>query len=189
MMTMTMTAIKPIKTDADHEAALREIDALWGAPVNSSDGDRLDVLVTLVEAYESGRWPLVDMDPVEALECVIRGGEHSRGELAAIIGQSRATEVLKRQRALTLPMIRSIAKAWQLPIEVLARSYRLEESTKDRRAGRRSRIKIERMGAHGPAKSATVVARHSKTGMYSAKKADGSSPSPKARGRSKRPKG
>ena len=103
--------IKPIKTDADHDAALREIEALWGAAEGSTAGDRLDVLATLVEAYEEKRWPLDELDPVEAIEAAMAHDGHSRADLAALIGNSRATEILKRQRALTLPMIRQIGRA------------------------------------------------------------------------------
>jgi HTH-type transcriptional regulator/antitoxin HigA len=60
--------IRPIKTDEDHRAALREIEALWGAAEGSPDGDHLDVLATLVEAYEERRWPIAKRDPIEAIE-------------------------------------------------------------------------------------------------------------------------
>jgi HTH-type transcriptional regulator / antitoxin HigA len=115
--------IKPIKTDADHEAALREIETLWGATDGSSDGDRLDVLATLVEAYEEKRWPLEEMDPVAAIEAAMAHDGHTRADLAQLIGNSRATEILKRQRSLTLPMIRRIAKEWHVPERLLVREY------------------------------------------------------------------
>jgi HTH-type transcriptional regulator / antitoxin HigA len=115
--------IKPIKTDADHEAALREIEVLWGAADGSTEGDRLDVLATLVEAYEEKRWPLDEMDPVEAIEAAMAHDGHSRADLAVLIGKSRATEILKRQRALTLPMIRRISREWHVPERLLVREY------------------------------------------------------------------
>lgn len=115
--------IKPIKTDADHEAALREIEALWGAAEDTVQGDRLDVLATLVEAYEERRWPLDEMDPVEAIEAAMAHEGHTRADLATLIGNSRATEILKRRRALTLPMIRRIAKEWHVPERLLVREY------------------------------------------------------------------
>ena len=118
--------IKPIRTDADHEAALRAIEALWGAPDDTPESDRLDVLATLVEAYEDARWPLEDLDPVEAIEAAMTHEGRSRADLAQLIGKSRATEVLKRQRALTLPMIRRIAAAWNVPERLLVREYALE---------------------------------------------------------------
>jgi HTH-type transcriptional regulator / antitoxin HigA len=115
--------IKPIKTDADHQASLREIEALWGAAEGTPDGDRLDVLATLVEAYEDTRWPLADMDPVEAIEAAMAHEGHTRADLALLIGKNRATEILKRQRTLTLPMIRRIAKEWHVPERLLVREY------------------------------------------------------------------
>lgn len=117
--------IHPIRNDEDHEAALRVIEALWGAEEGSDDGDRLDVLVTLVEDYERRRWPIEPLDPVRAIETAMAMNGHTRAELAALIGQSRATEVLGRRRALTLPMIRKIAEAWRVPERVLVREYAL----------------------------------------------------------------
>ncbi len=119
--------IRPIRTDEDHEAALRAIETLWGAAENTPDGDRLDVLVTLVEAYEATRWPVEELDPVEAIEAAMALGGHSRADLARLIGANRATEVLKRRRALTLPMIRKIAREWRVPERVLVREYVVAE--------------------------------------------------------------
>jgi HTH-type transcriptional regulator / antitoxin HigA len=120
--------IKPIRTDADHDAALREIETLWGAKDGTADGDRLDVLVTLTEAFEERRWPLPELDPVEAIEAAMAHEGHTRADLAALIGKNRATEILKRQRALTLPMIRRIAEAWHVPERVLVREYEVKRA-------------------------------------------------------------
>lgn len=117
--------IRPIRSDADHETALRDIEALWGAEQGSDAGDRLDVLVTLVEAYERHRWPIDPLDPVEAIEAAMAMNDLRRAELAQLIGQSRATEILGRKRALTLPMIRKIAAAWHIPEKVLVQQYDL----------------------------------------------------------------
>lgn len=117
--------IRPIKTDADHSAALVEIERLWGAAEGTSDGDRLDVLATLVEAYEERRWPIVEMDPVEAIEAAMQHEGRTRADLALLIGKSRATEILRRQRALTLPMIRRIAQAWHVPERLLVKEYEI----------------------------------------------------------------
>jgi HTH-type transcriptional regulator / antitoxin HigA len=117
--------IHPIRTDTDHEGALREIEALWGAEEETEAGDRLDVLVTLVEAYESRRWPIEPLDPVEAIETAMQMNGYTRAELAMLIGQPRATEVLARKRALTLPMIRKIASRWRVPEKVLVQEYAL----------------------------------------------------------------
>jgi HTH-type transcriptional regulator/antitoxin HigA len=109
--------IKPIKTDEDHCAALAEVEALWGATDSTPEGDRLDVLVTLIEAYEEKRWPI---------EAAMQHDGHSQADLAALIGKSRATEILKRQRALTLPMIRRISTSWHVPERLLVKEYQIQ---------------------------------------------------------------
>lgn len=121
----TLDSIRPIRTDEDHKAALAAMELLWNAEPGSPDYDRLDLLATLVEAYENKRWPLDNLDPVQALEAAIESGEHTRAELAAIIGQSRATEILGRQRPLTLNMIRAIERAWHVPAAILVKEYPL----------------------------------------------------------------
>lgn len=117
--------ITPIRTDADHRSAVEEIERLWGAAEGTPDGDRLDVLATLVDAYEAKRWPTADLDPVEAIEAAMAHEGRTRADLAALIGQSRATEILQRRRALTLPMIRKIAAAWHVPEQLLVKDYAL----------------------------------------------------------------
>lgn len=118
--------IKPIRNDADHAAVLREIEALWGAEEGTPAGDRLDILATLAESYEERRWPLEEPDPVAAIEAAMEHDGHSRADLAKLIGKSRATEILKRQRPLTLKMIRRIAGAWHVPERLLVKEYALE---------------------------------------------------------------
>lgn len=120
-----MMEIRPIRTDTDHEAAMREIEALWGADASSEAGERLDVLVTLAEAYENRRWPIEPLDPIEAIEAAMAMNGYTRAELAALIGQPRASEVLARKRALSLSMIRKIASAWHVPEKILVREYAL----------------------------------------------------------------
>ena len=115
--------IRPIRTDHDHAAALAEIEQLWGAPEGSDDGDRLDIIVTLVEAYEDRRWPIAAADPVEAIEGAMAHEGRTRADLGRLIGPSRATEILQRKRALTLPMIRKIAKEWHVPEKLLVGEY------------------------------------------------------------------
>ncbi len=117
--------IRPIRSDADHEDALREIETLWGAEEGTEAGDRLDVLVTLAETYERQRWPIEPLDPVQAIEAAMETNGYTRAQLAALIGQSRATEILGRRRGLTLPMIRAISQAWHVPAGVLVQDYAL----------------------------------------------------------------
>ena len=121
--------IRPIRTDDDHAAALAEIERLWGADVGSAEGDLLDVLATLVEAYEQKRWPVPVADPVEVIEFAISDMGHSRAELGRLFGsRSRATEILQRRRSLTVNMIHKLSSEWHIPAEALVQPYRLERA-------------------------------------------------------------
>ena len=129
-----MDAIRPIKTDADHAAAVAAVGQLWGAEDGTDAGDRLDVLATLIDAYERERWPVAALDPVEALQILITDFGCSQGELAEILGsRSRASEVLRRKRPLTLDMIQKIHMAWNVPLDILVRPYPLVPAVTARR--------------------------------------------------------
>jgi HTH-type transcriptional regulator / antitoxin HigA len=119
--------IRPIRNDDDHSAALREIGKLWGALPGTEDGDKLDILATLIEKYEESRWPNVDAsDPVDLLNYAIEELGHSQAELAELLGsRSRASEVLNRRRPLTVEMIHKISQAWKIPAGLLVRPSRL----------------------------------------------------------------
>ena len=123
--------IRPIRTDKDHRAALAKIEKLWGASIGTPEGDKLDILVTLVETYEERRWPLKSrrrFDPVDVLLYAIEELGHSQAELANILGsRSRASEVLARRRPLTLEMIQKVNASWKIPADLLVRPYRLAE--------------------------------------------------------------
>ena len=121
--------IKPIKCDADYDAALTAIDGLMGAAADTPEGDELEVLVTLVEAYEAERWPIEAPDPIAAIEHVMEARGLRQRDLAALIGsQPHASEVLNRQRPLTLAMIRALSGKWNLPADVLVRDYDLTKT-------------------------------------------------------------
>jgi HTH-type transcriptional regulator/antitoxin HigA len=120
--------IRPIRTDQDHRAALKTIEACWGAIEGSEEGDKLDVLLALVEIYEAKRWPIeIDetFDPVDVLRYAIDELGHTQAELAELLGsRSRASEVLSRRRALTVEMIHKVGEAWKIPAGLLVRPYR-----------------------------------------------------------------
>ncbi|WP_291179630.1 transcriptional regulator [Hyphomicrobium sp.] len=123
--------IRPIRTEEDHAAALKEIERLWGAPVGTPEGDKLDVLTTLVEAYENAHWPIKVLDPIDTIKAHMEATGRSRAELIDILGsRSRASEVMARKRALTINMIRGLASEWHLPAEVLISSYRVKGVTR-----------------------------------------------------------
>lgn len=118
--------IKPIRTELDYDAALARIDQLMGASPNAPEADELDVLVTLVEAYEANHWPIEAPDPISAVEHVMEARGFRQKDLAALIGsQPRASEVLSRRRPLTLPIIRALSSEWQVPADLLVREYDL----------------------------------------------------------------
>lgn len=118
--------IKPIRNERDYDAALAAIDLLMGAEPNTPEGDDLEVLVTLVEAYEAARWPVEAPDPVSAIEHVMEARGLRQKDLASVIGsQPHASEVLSRRRPLTLSMIRALSAEWNLPADLLVREYDL----------------------------------------------------------------
>lgn len=114
--------IKPIKTRADYRAALKEIETLMLARAGTAQGERLDVLVTLVEAYERKHFPLNLPDPVEAIKFVMDQRGLSVKDLEPLIGRTnRVYEVLNRKRPLTLKMVWRLHKELGIPAESLIR--------------------------------------------------------------------
>ncbi len=114
--------IKPIKTDADHDAALREIERLWGAAEGTREGDRLEVLLTLVDAYERAHFPIEAPDPIEAIKFRLEQQGADAKVLVGVIGsRTRVYEVLRGDRPLSLGMIRRLHERFQIPAEVLIR--------------------------------------------------------------------
>lgn len=112
--------IKPVKTQRDYEAALRAIEPLMAAKRNTPDGDKLDVLVTLVEAYEARQFPLDLPDPVEAIKFVMEQRDLTVKDLVPYIGQpNRVYEILNYKRALTMSMVWKLHKGLGIPAESL----------------------------------------------------------------------
>src|SRR5260221_13916147 len=101
--------VKPIRTKRDYEAALKEVERLWGAKSGTRDGDRLDVLATLIDAYEAEHHPMDPPDPIEAIKFRMEQQGLTKKDLAAIIGpRARVSEVLGRKRPLSIAMIRRL---------------------------------------------------------------------------------
>jgi HTH-type transcriptional regulator/antitoxin HigA len=116
--------IRPIRTKSDYRAALKEVERLWEADPGTPDGDRVDVLVTLIEAYEATHYPIPAPDPIAAIEFMMEQKGLSRRELEPAIGsRGRVSEVLNRKRPLTLPMVRELSALLQIPAEVLIQPY------------------------------------------------------------------
>jgi HTH-type transcriptional regulator/antitoxin HigA len=113
-------SVRPIRTEDDYDAALLEVDALMDALPGTPEGDRLDVLVTLVEAYEAKHWAIDPPHPIDAIRIRMEEKNLRNRDLEPMIGsRGRVSEVLSGKRALTLPMIRRLAKGLDLSPDVL----------------------------------------------------------------------
>ncbi|NCO32551.1 MAG: transcriptional regulator [Armatimonadetes bacterium CG2_30_59_28] len=121
--------IKPVRTEADYEAALEEIERLLAARPGTPEGDRLEILATLVEAYEDRHYAIPLPDPVEAIIYHLESRGLSRRDLEPFLGsKARVSEVLNRKRPLTLQMIRKLSEGLGLPVETLIQPYPLKQA-------------------------------------------------------------
>ena len=114
--------VKPIRNEDDYQAALKEIENLWGSKAGSRDGDRLDVLATLIDAYESRRDPMDPPDPIEAIKFRMEQQGLTRRDLEALLGsRANVKDILNRKRGLSIGMIRRLHESLGIPAEVLIR--------------------------------------------------------------------
>ena len=129
--------IRPIRTEADYVAALAEIERLFDAAPSTPEGDRLDVMVTLVEAYEAQHYPIPEPDPIEAIKYTMESRGLSRSDLEPYIGsRARVAEVLNRKRPLSLNMIRRLYAGLGIPADVLVQPYAVAEKQSDYQSDR-----------------------------------------------------
>lgn len=118
--------IKPIKNDQDHAAALGEIELLFDAEPDTPEGDRLDVLTTLVEAYEQKHFAIPAADPVEAIKYFMESRGLTRHDLEPLMGsRARVSEILNHKRSLTLNMVRKLHSTLGIPAEALIQPCRV----------------------------------------------------------------
>ena len=118
--------IKPIKTETDYIEALQKVENLMHAKLDSPEGDRLDVLVTLIESYEEKHYPILPPDPIEAIIHQMESQGLSRKDLAPFIGSiARVSEILNKKRALSINMIRKLQKGLGISAEILIQPYNL----------------------------------------------------------------
>ena len=114
--------LRPIRTPREHQAALKQAEALWDAPDGSAKADRLELLTLLIEAYERTHYPIAEPDPIDFLHHVMDARALTRKDLEPYIGsRARVAEVLNRVRPLTLEIIRKLAAGLNLPADVLIR--------------------------------------------------------------------
>ncbi|NJN98798.1 MAG: transcriptional regulator [Anaerolineales bacterium] len=111
---------KPIRTEAEYQSALQEIDRLFDAAPNTPEEDRLELLTILVEAYEAEHYPIYPPDPVEAILHVMEAHQLELSDLEPILGtEEQVANILNRQEPLTLPMIRNLHDKLGIPAEIL----------------------------------------------------------------------
>jgi HTH-type transcriptional regulator/antitoxin HigA len=124
---MTVAPILPIRDEASYEASLADVRRLWGSAPDTPEGDRLDVLMVLVEAYEKEHHPIGLPDPIEAIKARMDDLGLERDDLRAMlgVGSGRVSELLTRRRHLTLEMIRTLAAELSLPEACLVQRYDL----------------------------------------------------------------
>jgi HTH-type transcriptional regulator/antitoxin HigA len=123
------TELKPIRNETDYEAALAEVERLWGAKSGTQAGDRLDVLATLIDAYETKHYPMDPPDPIEAIRFRMEQQGITRKDLEPLIGtRGRVAEVLNRKRSLSIDMIRRLHDTLGISADVLIRPTRRDKA-------------------------------------------------------------
>jgi HTH-type transcriptional regulator/antitoxin HigA len=121
--------LKPIRSETDHAAALTEVERLWGAKLGTPDGDRLDVLATLIEAFEAHVYPMDPLDPIDAIQFRLEQLGLTRKDLEPLIGtRARVAEVMNRKRGLSIEMIRRLHEQLGISANVLIRPTRTTEA-------------------------------------------------------------
>lgn len=112
--------LKPIRSEADYDEALAEVERLWGSKLGTPEGDRLDILATLIEAYEDKHYPMDPPDPIEAIKYRMEQQGLTRKDLEPMIGtRTRVAEVLNGKRNLSISMIRNLHARLGISAEVL----------------------------------------------------------------------
>ncbi len=120
--------LKPIRSEDDYEWALAEGKRLWGAKSGTPEGDRLDVLATLIDVYEAKHHPIDPPDPIEAIRFRMEQQGLTRKDLESMIGpRNRVADVLSRKRGLSIEMIRQLHERLGISADVLIRPSRTDE--------------------------------------------------------------
>lgn len=118
-------ALKPIKTETDHEAAIEHLESLWGAKPGTPEADQLEILGILIDQYEAQKVPIAAPDTVEAVLFYMEQNGLERAELGKLLGsRSRASEFLNHKTSLSLTQIRKLNEAWNIPADILIQPVR-----------------------------------------------------------------
>ena len=127
-------AIKPIRSEMDYERALRRVEALWDSREGSAESDELDVLATLIEAYEREHYPIDPPNPIDAIKFRLeQRGKDPRALIGVIGGRTRVYEVMSGKRSLSLNMIRGLHKKFHIPADILIRPLSQRRRSRTRR--------------------------------------------------------
>ena len=125
-----MKNIRPLRAEADYDWALAEIARYFEKPpvVGTEDADRFDLLAAVIETYEAKHWPIEPADPVDAIRYRMEIAGYTQADLARLLGsRPRASEIMNRKRALTIPMAYKLHREWNIPAESLIRPYHLDQ--------------------------------------------------------------
>lgn len=118
--------VKPIKSDKDYRNALKRLEVIFDAPIDSKDGDEAEILSLLIENYEDEHYPIEAPDPIEAIKIRMEELNMRQKDLVGIIGgKSRVSEILNRKKRLTVDMIRELERILQISASVLVNNYQL----------------------------------------------------------------
>jgi HTH-type transcriptional regulator / antitoxin HigA len=116
--------IKVIKTEEDYQQAIKRLEIIFDAPIDSADGDEAEILSILIEKYEDEHYPIGPPDPIEAIKFRMEQMNMSKSDLAEIIGyKSRVSEIFSKKRKLSLQMIRKLHEQLKIPYETLIADY------------------------------------------------------------------
>lgn len=134
-----MMDIRPLKNEADYDAALAEVDRYFAhePEPGTPDGDRFELLLLVISDYEDKHYPIEAPEPIEAIKIAMERKGYSQADLGRVIGSaSRASEVLHRRRYLTVDMIWALNRKWGIPAESLIKPYRIRKAAKSPRRTR-----------------------------------------------------
>lgn len=120
--------LKPIKSEIDYRNALKRLEVIFDAPIDTKEGDEAEILSLLIENYENEHYPIEAPDPIEAIKIRMEEMNMRQKDLVGIIGgKSRVSEILNRKKRLTVEMIRELERILEISASVLVNNYQLEK--------------------------------------------------------------
>ena len=134
--------IKPIKTEKDYEESLEILASVWGAKEGTEDFDRLDIMATLIDAYEAKQFPIKEPDPIQAILFRMDQQGLTDQDMTKYLGQrSKVSEVLNYKRGLSIDMMRKVNEGLSIPMDILIKRYDLDKHSRPEAKARREESK------------------------------------------------